>query len=173
MENKIIYLNNKRFILYPDGKLFNVLKKKYLKPTNNGKGYLMYEIRNNGIKNKIQVSRLVAKHYIQNTEKLPIVNHLDGVKSNNHYSNLEWTTYSKNIKHAISTGLIKLKESELHGPIKSKPVLKIGKNSEVIAEYKSISNAAKLLMLDKNAISKVCLGKQLTAYGFKWKFKTA
>lgn len=33
------------------------------------------------------------------------VNHIDGNKSNNHYSNLEWSSVGENIKHAYDLGL--------------------------------------------------------------------
>lgn len=33
----------------------------------------------------------------------PWVNHIDGNKANNHYSNLEWTSISDNIKHSYDT----------------------------------------------------------------------
>ena len=48
---------------------------------------------------------MVASLYIPNPEKKPIVNHKDGVKSNNNVSNLEWNTYSENSRHAHDTGL--------------------------------------------------------------------
>jgi hypothetical protein len=56
---------------------------------------------------RIAVHRLVciAFHGLPPDNK-PWVNHKDGNKANNHYSNLEWTSISQNIQHAHDTGLI-------------------------------------------------------------------
>ena len=53
---------------------------------------------------KFLVHRVVAQHFIPNTEDKPFVNHLDNNGLNNHVSNLEWCTHSENMVHAQNQG---------------------------------------------------------------------
>lgn len=55
------------------------------------------------------VHRLVASAFIPNDMDLPQVNHIDGNKTNNHATNLEWVTSSENNLHAHKVGLSKSK----------------------------------------------------------------
>lgn len=53
-----------------------------------------------------QVSQLVAFAYLSKPDVTRTqVNHIDGNKLNNHYSNLEWTTPKENTHHSLKTGL--------------------------------------------------------------------
>jgi hypothetical protein len=42
----------------------------------------------------------VAMAFIPNAKNHPIVNHIDEDKSNNHVSNLQWSTHSHNVKYS-------------------------------------------------------------------------
>jgi len=53
--------------------------------------------------------RLLALAWIPNNDFInkPIINHIDGVRSNNKLENLEWCSLSENTNHALDTGLNK------------------------------------------------------------------
>lgn len=57
-------------------------------------------------KKKIDIHRLVAVNFIPNPDEKEQVNHLDGNKSNNSVSNLEWSTRKENMAHAVELGLM-------------------------------------------------------------------
>lgn len=53
------------------------------------------------------VHQLVAHAFVPHIDGKPDVNHLDGVKTNNYWRNLEWSTRAGNMLHAWRTGLCK------------------------------------------------------------------
>jgi hypothetical protein len=52
-----------------------------------------------------KVHRLVAEAFLPNTDNLNIINHLNGIKTDNKIGNHEWCTSRENNRHAIETGL--------------------------------------------------------------------
>ena len=80
---------------------------KELKPIKDKDGYEYISLTNLYSRSKnYHIHKLVAMSFIENsnTEKNQI-NHIDGNKSNNDYSNLEWVSMQENIEHAVVTGL--------------------------------------------------------------------
>lgn len=68
-------------------------------------GYCRVSLKRDRKQKMFLVHRLVALHFLENPENKQQVNHLDGNKSNNIYTNLEWATKLENQRHAIATGL--------------------------------------------------------------------
>lgn len=87
----------------------NLRKEKILKQQKDHKGYLYVRLYNEYGWKYFKIHILVAKTFIPNLDKKPQVNHIDGNKKNNHYSNLEWCTDLENKHHAIENGLVDLK----------------------------------------------------------------
>lgn len=88
-----------------DGVVFNIKTGQELKSTLNPNGYLKVALSRAGTKTQVLLHRLVAAHFVPNPGNLPQVNHIDGDKTNNQYTNLEWCTCRHNRRHAITTGL--------------------------------------------------------------------
>lgn len=76
-----------------------------LKPDASKGGYLRVTLFKDGKHKHFQIARLVALTFIPNPEGKPEVNHIDGIKFNNHVSNLEWATAAENSQHAFASGL--------------------------------------------------------------------
>lgn len=91
-----------------NGDVFSHKKNILLKPSVNKYGYLQVALCKNGKPSTKRVNVLVAKTFVPNPDRKPIVNHKDGNKLNNRVENLEWCTYSENSIHARDMGLSKV-----------------------------------------------------------------
>ena len=79
-----------------------------LKPFSDGDGYLAVEIPDiNGAYHMLYIHRAVAEYFLPAPNPGDEVNHIDGIKSNNTVSNLEWCTHQDNMTHASKLGLLK------------------------------------------------------------------
>jgi hypothetical protein len=90
------------------GNILIVRKKRNQNLLKANNGYLLVDLYKNGIKNRISAHRLVAIHFLINSENKPQVNHINGIKFDNRAENLEWVTASENQLHSVNTGLKKI-----------------------------------------------------------------
>jgi hypothetical protein len=89
-----------------DGLVYSLKSSKYISMLpNKNVQYLQVSLWKNNRGKNFYVHRLVAEAFIPNPNNLPMVNHKDGNKLNNHVSNLEWVVSSENAQHAVDTGL--------------------------------------------------------------------
>lgn len=143
----------------------------YLKIKKDNKGYCRVYLSKNKVTKFVPVHRLVAMAFIENPNNKPQVNHIDGNKTNNNVTNLEWCTNSENQIHAVRTGLND--HSKYNSGKKKKSVLQIDAiTGEVIKEYNSIKEASVAVNRKSCAnISACCKGKRNFVAGYKWKYK--
>lgn len=88
------------------------IKEKIMSTHLNNKGYVMVDLRKNNVRFKHLVHRLVLEAFVPKVENKDNTNHIDGVKTNNYYKNLEWCTQSENVQHAWDNGLQKLTDKQ-------------------------------------------------------------
>ena len=98
-----------KYLVSNFGRIYSKITKKILKQNLHVNGYFTLATKIGGRNGKavcFKVHRLVAMAFIPNIENKPLVNHIDGVKTNNNVNNLEWCTAKENTDHAIRTGLL-------------------------------------------------------------------
>lgn len=140
------------------GTLHGVHIRKLIKKNN---GYVQVILYQNGNYKTYKVHQLVARAFIPNPNNYPIINHKDENKTNNHYNNLEWCTYSYNSKyHDI------MHRSQID---RQKSVIQKSKDGTIVKIWKSI-NSVKLDGYDPSSVSKCCKRKITFYKGFCWDY---
>lgn len=107
------------------------------------------------------VHRLVALHFLNNPDYLPVVNHIDTDRGNNHVENLEWVTVAQNLTH---------NGCHLRGGEKrKKKVFQYTDNGEFLRAWSSVQEAHDA-GYNMNMVRKVCLGYRKRYKGFWWSY---
>ena len=97
-------------------------------------GYYVAKLNVNKKSKSIAIHILVARHFIDNPNNYPEVNHKDCNRKNNQVDNLEWCTHQQNVEHSKQLGHYKTK-SGCDNPNYKNDTLKIKyKNNPTLAK---------------------------------------
>lgn len=144
-----------------------------LKPV--GRPYLHVYLSKNNIHSMMRVHRLVAEAFVQNTENLKCVDHIDCNKTNNRADNLRWCSHSQNMRYAQENGLLderfdyKLISDEKKLAMKAPRMVPIIRDDG--REYDCVKDAARDMGVTHGAVSHVLRGLTKTCRGHSFKYK--
>ena len=150
----------------------NTKTKHMLTPKKNNKGYLWVELWKNKKSHCFLIHRLVAEAFIPNCYNLPLVNHKDENPLNNAIDNLEWCTYSYNVKYSIdlhperTRGKVRTRKPYKH----ERPVIQKSFNGEIVKVYSCAADVTYEHKYNQWSILQCCFGNRKKAYGYIWEF---
>lgn len=153
-----------RYLVSSHGKVYSKYLNREVSLNDRGNGYLFVVLSRKGKKKNVFVHKLVAELFVGNPNNLKEVDHIDGNKTNNHYSNLRFVTHRENMCNPVS---VKVRNEAI---IKKQGVpIEVYKNGIKIAEYSCLMEAARNLNCCCTNISKHLrgIGKQVKGYVFK------
>ena len=163
-----------RYQITEDGRVWSCSRNIFLKPKITRQGY--YEVclvDAEGRNHSERIHRLVALHYCEKPEGCNVVNHLDGNRLNNLYTNLEWTTVKGNTIHGYlygDVGLAQKKATEAARLVNTKTIL-IYKDGELLCEAYGLKQAASLVGCNEKTIRNCMKENRSSRKGYSFKYK--
>lgn len=144
-------------------------KERILKVAVDRCGYHYVNLSNKDLQKKHKVHRLVAKAFVENPERKPQVNHIDGNKINNYFENLDWCTQEENMQHAYKIGLQKPIKGEKN--VLSKSIIQYDLQGNYIQKFGSIREATRKFGGHTGDFCDCLKGRKKTYKNYIWKYE--
>lgn len=129
------------------GRVWSYRSKRFLKNSLRKDGYYIATLKVNQKGKSFLIHRLVAEAYLSNPDNLSQVDHIDRDKSHNYINNLHWVSATEN----------QLNTSKARGPVRC---------IETGIVYRSASEAARMMGLDRGNVNKACDRPTRGVYGY-------
>lgn len=162
MKEKFMLIENyPNYAVSNKGNVMTVTKQKLLNINiDKAKGYPYLQLSKNGQRKTFRVHKLVALAFVDNPENKPYVNHIDGNKTNNYITNLEWVTAQENTLHAQIN----------HLKNDNKPVMSVHLGTGERLVFNSIGECATYFNTNKGSIHRVLTGKRNKFKGYCFEY---
>jgi len=99
--------------IFPDGRVWGYKMKRFRSLSKSRNGYLCITLNKNAKSYNFLIHRLIAIHYIDNPNNLPIVDHINRIILDNRIENLRWVCPSNNIRNQTTRKDNKLQERNI------------------------------------------------------------
>lgn len=155
----------KYFICKETTEILSMMRPKFpkiLKPTVNGKGYLMVGFFTRPNRINVHVHRAMMETFVDNSNNYRDINHIDGNKLNNHLENLEYCTSAYNVQESFRIGL--------HKRFTNKYVYQFDLKGNLLNKYTSLREAANAIKCNPANICYQLKRKTVHASGFLWDY---
>lgn len=169
---KIIPVDN-NYEASTDGQIREIKSKRIVSQWLDKDGYLLATLSNH----LYRVHRLIATTFISNPNNLPVVNHKNFNKYDNHIANLEWVSYSENSKHSFSGNHRKESVEKwvkriqpLSAEASKTKVAQYDLQDNLLNVFNSQREASEKTGTCRSSITRCVTGHRKTAGGYKWKY---
>ncbi|MGV9199677.1 MAG: HNH endonuclease [Promethearchaeia archaeon] len=142
------------------GRIYSMFYQRYMRPALRKDGYMRVQL----LRKMYYVHRIVAYAFLGQPPKemvKPVVDHIDGNKSNNRVENLEWVEHRENIRRSHVTG------SNSSG----KPCVQYDRyTGKEIERFSHVTKAAEKMNVSSTTILDACHGRVVVSCGYLWRF---
>lgn len=146
------YGNFENYSISNYGRIINNKTNKILKPKITDEGYLNISLINDQNEKNIPIHRLVCEFFNNKNNNVDnVVNHINEIKHDNYYKNLEWVSVKKNNQHS-----------------KNIVVNMLDDNKNIIKTFLSYTDAYKYLKIEYSGSIQKQMKKGRKAYGYYW-----